>query len=625
LIGKDEEEAINLLERNRILHKSAIQEFNGTWLKEMGDGVLASFNSVTDAVNCALKIQEVYGKEETLTLRIGIHQGEVVIEDNDVLGDGVNIASRIESITPSGSIYVSESVSRNIENKKGIKTVLVGEKSLKNIEYPIRIYEVFVNQEGDNNEQAVDQRMHDNSIAVLPFVNMSSDPEQEYFSDGLTEEIRTDLSRLGKLLVISRSSMMTFKGTSKKISEIANEINVRYILEGSVRKSGNNLRITAQLIDAQRDYHLWAENYNGTIEDIFDIQQSVSKSIVESLDIQLTSNEESSLAIHPIPDPKTLEFFMRARYEMMKLTETGLLNAISVAEQSQTKIGGNAQLYGIMGLANLFLHHYGIRVTPLQLKLAKQQATQSLTFDSKCPTAHLVLGIIKFKDGDKQEAVNILKKVLEQEKDNPDALRWLSLSYQVAGRPDAARPITARLLQIDPMTPETYHSLGNIEFSDGLINESIPYFEQWLQMDPVGPFPKYWCSLIYALNNDMHKSIALLDSLISEFPDLIFAKFALFFKSALIGDKKKAVAYATEELKRNVEAIDYLTFGMSFGYAFINEKDEAVKWCEKTLGQGLFMYPLITKIEIFNKVLKDHSGFRSFMSEVKRRSEAFEI
>jgi tetratricopeptide (TPR) repeat protein len=415
--------------------------------------------------------------------------------------------------------------------------------------------------------------------------------------------------------------MMTFKGTTKKIKEIANEVNVRYILEGSVRKAGNNLRITAQLIDAQKDGHLWAEKYSGTIEDIFDIQEKVSKSIVESLDIKL-SKQESDLVQHPIQDPRTLEYLMRTRYEMLKLTETGLLKAVALAEQGLEIVGENALLYGTMGLANLLLHHYGIRVTQIQLEKAKNQANQSLSLDPECPPAHLVRGICEsYIEYNKQAAAHIFKNILEYDKNNPDALRGLGFSYMAAGRIDEARPISIRLLQLDPMTPDSHAFRGWLDMCSGLIQESIPYHEKWLHMDPDGPFPQYWCSLLYAINNEHDKSIELLDSLIKMFPDLIYTKFAFFFKSALKGDKKNTLRYATEELITNAEFLDWLSIGMTLGYAFISEKDEAVKWCRIMLNQGVWNYPLYQKID----VLKDHTGFQEGMDEMKRRSDAFVI
>ena len=283
LMGVDQESALAMLNRNRAIHKSTISRHNGEWLKEMGDGTLASFHTSSEAVRCAGAIQREAVKAN-VPLRIGIHMGEVVFEGQDVFGDGVNIASRIEQMSEKGQILASDVVYQNIKNKSGIEASFLGEKILKNVDDPVRLYTIEVDQKEGTETLSTEVGTHNskNSIAVLPFVNISSDAEQEYFGDGLTEEVIADLSQLSNLLVISRSSVMTFKGTTKNLKRIANELNVKYVLEGSVRKAGNNLRITAQLINAESDVHLWAEKYNGSINDIFEIQENVSRSIVEA-------------------------------------------------------------------------------------------------------------------------------------------------------------------------------------------------------------------------------------------------------------------------------------------------------------------------------------------------------
>jgi TolB-like protein len=277
LMESDENKAYAMLQKNREIHKSCLEIHNGVLIKEMGDGCLISFDLASDAVRCAKAIQQEATMQK-IPLKIGIHEGEMIMDGSDILGDGVNVASRLQELGDAGSIYISEVVFHDIKNKPDLITNYIGENTLKGIQKPVKVYQVIINEFTDNTN--VPSKSNSNtdkkSIIVLPFENMSPDPDQEYFSDGLTEEIITDLSYIDGLLVISRSSTMTFKGSNKKITQIASEVNVRYVLEGSVRKSGNNLRIIAQLIDAKTDTHLWAQKYNGTLDDVFDIQEKVS-------------------------------------------------------------------------------------------------------------------------------------------------------------------------------------------------------------------------------------------------------------------------------------------------------------------------------------------------------------
>jgi adenylate cyclase len=297
MMSKDEKQAMNVLEKNREIHKSAIAKFNGEYIKEIGDGNLSIFQSSFDAVNCALEIQKACCSESYLMVRIGIHIGDIILKENDIFGDGVNIASRIEAAGEPGGIYISERVYEDIKNKTNINAEFIGERTFKNINYPVKVYSIFTGKKEEMSEPVFSEpgEIKEKSIIVLPFENISPDPDQEYFSDGLTEEIITDLSQIQSLRVISRNSSMMLKGTRKATKTIAKELNVQYVLEGSVRKAGNNLRIVAQLIDAKTDTHLWAEKYRGILDDIFDMQEKVSQSIVNALKVKLTPKEDSQI------------------------------------------------------------------------------------------------------------------------------------------------------------------------------------------------------------------------------------------------------------------------------------------------------------------------------------------
>jgi non-specific serine/threonine protein kinase len=418
---------------------------------------------------------------------------------------------------------------------------------------------------------------------------------------------------------------MTFKGTNKKIKEIANEVNVRYILEGSVRKSGNNLRITAQLIDALNDGHVWTEKYSGTMEDVFDIQEKVSRSIVEALDLKLTIKEDTILSQHPIQNAKAYECYIRARQEMWKLTEQGLNNAIVLAEQGLDLEPDSALLYATLSTAYLFFYHYGIKPDTSSVEKAHHYASKSLELDSNCPQAHVVYGVIEFKKGNVQEASEIFKKALSLDKNSTDALSFLIPTYFLSGKPEEAKPYSEKLLQLDPLLPLSHALYGVIEWYSGKGKETLPYFRKWLKMDPESPFARLLCSYNFAFNNEREESIQVLETMIRDMPTLIFGKFALFFRSALQGDRESALKYATEELKDGAASIDYFPIIMAFGYALIDEKDEAVKLLNRTLHFGHCTYPLLLNFEIFQNVLKDHPGFHAYMEEIKKRSEKFVV
>jgi adenylate cyclase len=315
VMGEDEQLALRLLRRNRDIHKNIIQEKNGNWLKEMGDGNLACFKTVSEAVACACELIDSC-RNNDISLRIGLHLGEIIEENGDIYGDGVNIASRLESLAPAGGIFVSEPIARNLENKQGISAGFIREEQLKNMKLPIRIYQIetdtpkIVSQPLDKSYRVPS---HDKSIAVLPFDNMSDDPEQSYFSDGITEDIITDLSKVSSLFVIARNSSFVYRGQTQKIKEICSDLGVRYIVEGSVRKYGNRVRITAQLIDGNTEGHVWADRYDGTLDDIFQLQDEVTCQIIEALKIQLLSGEQKAISKTPTSSIKAYELYLKGR------------------------------------------------------------------------------------------------------------------------------------------------------------------------------------------------------------------------------------------------------------------------------------------------------------------------
>jgi len=359
LMAHDEQKAFELLRKNRAIQKPIIEQYHGRWIKELGDGVMTSFNSVSDAATAAIKIQKACNTANEFKLRIGIHLGDVVFENDDVFGDGVNIAARIQAQAPVGGIWVSEPVHQNLVNKNEVITEFVKTIELKNVKEPVKIYRIVLEGEVPDKGRAAtsessfsawaktfsaypkpifvasailfvfltgyiiysatfkkekpvdDSGLPDKTIAVLPFTDMSPEKDQEYLGDGLAEEIITVLSGIKDLTVIGRTSSFQFKGEKIDLREIGEKLNAGTILEGSVRKSGNQIRITAQLINVRDNAHLWSHQYDREMNDIFKIQDEIAAHIAELLKISLSVIENRQT---PEISPETYTLYLKGLY-----------------------------------------------------------------------------------------------------------------------------------------------------------------------------------------------------------------------------------------------------------------------------------------------------------------------
>ena len=356
-----EDEGVAVLVRRKLQKKleEEVSIHNGRILEWSGDGALCSFSSTIESVKAALAIQLEMQLLPSVPLRIGIHTGDVMVEGDNIYGDGVNIASRMESFAIPGSIFISGKAHDDIKNQKDIKTVSLGKYVLKNVKEQVEIFAISnpgIKIPDTTSLEGKGKKVHSQNILVLPFINMSNDPEQEFFSDGLTEEIISNLSKLHNMRVISRTTSMQYKNTTKDIKTIRNETDSSYILEGSVRKSGNDLRITAQFIDANRDIHLWADTYRGMVQDVFEIQDKVSAKIVEALRMQLTHEEKNNLHKRFTANTEAYQLYLQGRYFWVRRNEVGLKTAARFFEKAIEKDpdyalawAGLADTYSLMG------------------------------------------------------------------------------------------------------------------------------------------------------------------------------------------------------------------------------------------------------------------------------------
>lgn len=322
LMGIDEQFAFKVLKKNRSLHKPVIKEFDGHIVKELGDGMMAYFSSVSKAVSAAIVIQKNCRKINEFQLRIGIHMGEVLLENNDIFGDGVNIASRIQSMAEPGTIFISEMVYKNISNKKDIATKFVSEAVLKNVATPLKIYQVVSKITPGSQDAALPEIDHlktEFSIAVLPFLNLSTDPEQKYFCEGISEEIIIALTQLNNLRVVSRTSVLTIKGKNLSTRDIGKLLGVNTLLEGSVRKAGNQLRIITNLVKVGDSSHIWSNRYDRELEDIFVIQDDIAQNVGTAVRGYITTQEKNAIR-RPETSIEAYTYFLKGRQFLHQLS-----------------------------------------------------------------------------------------------------------------------------------------------------------------------------------------------------------------------------------------------------------------------------------------------------------------
>jgi TolB-like protein len=454
MMQEDENTALEKITRFRHVIDIIVEELEGKIIQYYGDGCLVLFNSATDAVEFAKLLQTDFNEEPKVPVRIGIHMGDVLLRDGNVFGDVVNIASRIQALSPPGGIYVSEMVYRNIANKKGMDSVFIKEEYLKNVKTPVRIYEVLteysktVYHTGPNDEHvAIDE----NSIAVLPFVNMSSDKEQEYFSDGLTEDIITQLSKIKSFKVISRTSVTQYKTNPKSIREIGKELGVATILEGSVQRSLKQVRITAQLINAVTDEHLWSESYDRPVDDIFTIQREVALAIASVLNTTLTKKESQQLDYVPTVNLQAYDFYMRGKFLIEKRNKTDLLIARELFQQAVTKDRTFADAYSGLATTYLLSSFRGYEDPARMLWLAKKNIDTALGLDPSSGEIQATLGYWYHQTFDWHAAEITYRRSIDLNANQANVYLWLAILLEAKEEKEEALKIYAQGTELNPM------------------------------------------------------------------------------------------------------------------------------------------------------------------------------
>ncbi len=586
LMGRDEDKAFELLKKNRALQKPVIEQFNGRWLKELGDGVLASFSTASEAVNAAIKILAACTAAKDFQLRIGIHLGEVVFENDDVFGDGVNIAARLQSIATIGSIWISDSVQKNISNKKDIQTKFIKTETLKHVKEPVAIYEVITDHKtgqmtSNNGSQ---KQTSPKSIAVLPFVNMSADPENEYFSDGISEEILNALTRVEGLQVTARTSSFFFKGKNEDIRQIGSTLGVSTILEGSVRKSGKKVRITAQLINTADGYHIWSEVYDSDLEDIFEVQDEISVKILNRLKENFEEKKTEPIVKAPTENLDAYNLYLKGQYHWNKSNPEDIGKAIKNFEEAIRIDPQFALPYCSLSYCYSFMGSAGLMPPTEAFPKAKDYTLKAIELDPNHAESYLSLATIKFfHNWDFEGAEDSLNKATSLCL-NSSLINQVHGWFLIArGDFDKAIEKMQQALVLDPLSLPLMGNLADAYGFAGRFDEALAQYDKAIEIDHLFRRGFEGKGMIYLIKGEYDKAIENLEHYHKLIGHPLKGLGSLGHAYGVAGQREKALE-CIEKLKQREKLEPGRAFDMDYAfiYAGLKENDKAFNHLNKS-------------------------------------------
>ena len=494
LVADDETFTIQTLQAYRHLMSNLITQYSGRVVDSPGDNLMAEFSSAVDAVECAVAIQKRLKKEndrlvegKRLEFRMGVNIGDVVQDGDRIYGSGVNIAARIEGISDPGGICVSRSAYDQVKDKLDFTFEYVGEHEVKNIKEPVRVYKVLL--ESGLPAPLADEPLElpdKPSIAVLPFVNMSGDPGQEYFSDGLTEQIINGLCKVLDLFVIARNSSFAYKGKSVNVKQVAKELGVRYILEGSVQKAGDRVRITAQLIDSTAGYHLWSENFDREISDIFTLQDEITLKLINTMKVELIYGEQARLWGAATKNLQAFDLHMRGDEHFFRNNASDNKQARKFYEEAISIDNTFALAYTNLGFTHMIDILYGWTNSPLKsFKAAGINAQKALAINNSIDLPHLLLGWVNLFKRQHDEAIKEAERAVELNPNGAEALANLALFLIFSDKVESAIKLLKRAFRLNPIPPpHYYYFLAGAYRSIGDYEKAIESAKKSLNSDP---------------------------------------------------------------------------------------------------------------------------------------------
>lgn len=625
LMQDQESHALAILNRFQQVVKAEVDAYRGKLVKSYGDGSLILFQSTLDAVHCAAQMQKAFRREPSVPLRIGIHIGEVISTHEDYFGHGINLASRIESMGIAGSVLFSSAVAKTLENHPEFTCVSLGCFEFKNVKDPIEVFALAnpgfpkpdqAGLKGKFKEGRSPRIASENSIMVLPFRNLNADPESEYFSDGLTEDLIIALGKIRELKVVGPNSSFSLKQQKLSIKEIGNTFHVNFILEGSVRKADNRLRITAELIDLSTGYQLWSERFDRNLNAIFDIQDEISLAIAEQLKIHLAGVEKAAVITHPTQNLKAYELYLKGRY-YWKQRGQSLMQALRYFEEAVQADPRYALAFAGLADCYTFIIIYALDAPEVWIPKGRAAAARALQLDPDLPEAHSANGLSNLAyEWNWEKAKFHCRKAIELNPANVPALLAYSLYLSwVEGRFDEGLWYTDQAFHRDPQDYLTYYYYSTHYLLKRDYEKTFIWGKKSTELAP-GFFTGYRQMGLALLGMERYKEAADYFEMAVKLSNRHCWPLSEWsYACALAGQKQKAEQLLIELLtlaQRRYIANSFL----SFPYIALNRFDEALNALEKAFEQKEIFLLVIKYLPIIFQPLYQEPRFNELIEKI---------
>jgi len=609
LTQRDESSTLQALEKHRSLLRPHFSSHGGREIKTIGDAFLVEFQSALDAVLCAIAVQQMMhdrkvARGEAISLRIGIHVGDVVENGSDILGDAVNIAARIYPLAEPGGICISDEAYKQVRNKSDLPFVSLGETPLKNVTTPIEVFKVQMPWERSATVQS--PTFATNRIAILPFRNMSPDPSDEYFAEGMTEEVISTVSGISGLEVISRTSVMNYKGSAKNVEEIGKELKVGSVLEGRFRKAGNKIRVTTQLIEVAKDRHLWAQNYDRNLDDVFEVQSDIARQVADALRVRILTPEKERIERRPTESTTAYALYLKGRYLWNKRVVEDIKNAAeyflrAIAEDPDFALGH-------VGLADCILvlpGNLGIEIDPNPERV-RNELDKALAIDPNLAEAHASKGLMFSINGNLKDAELEFERAIELKPGYAFAHMWYHLVLAYQTRWDEALAQIERAVELDPLSPVVNLDLGGYYFQRRDYAKALDIWKRMAELHPDYADGHFWLSWAYArmkMYDEIEKEVSTYCELRKvSFPhqDLIGKVWTAFLK-----DDKQGVRTTLPQLEVRLKETSWSEYEVADMHFYLGDVDEGFQWLERAYSKGRGTIIGIRADEILDGVRND--------------------